>query len=123
MTDKIYEWLKGFPGLELLQRQQTDPVPGGCGLYLRGITGDNCSYDLLGGIHCRKTLRFRLSRYGDPLESPVFFILLGAWVEDSAPTFGLDQTVFLEKARCVRDTGQGLSLWEAELEITYWEDV
>ena len=57
------------------------------------------------------------------LESPVFFILLGAWVEDSAPTFGQDQTVSLEKARCVRDTGQGLSLWEAELEITYWEDV
>ena len=122
MSDIIYNWLKGFPGLELLQREQADPVPGGCGMHLRGVRVTGRSYDLLGGVRCRRTLSFRLRRFGERVESGVFFLLLGAWVEENAPILGLEQAVSLKDARCVEDTDLGLSLWEADLEITYTED-
>lgn len=121
MNDTILNWLRTFPGLELLQRQQVDAVPGGSGLFFRGVTVKEQKTDLLGGISCRKQLHFRLNRYGDPGESPVFFLLLGAWIQETAPTLGTQQSLTLENARCVRDTGTGLALWEADLYITYWE--
>lgn len=115
MNDKIYNWLKEFPGLELLQRQQVDAVPGGCGLFFRGSTVKDRRQNLLGQTQVQKTLHFRLNRYGQTQESAVFFLLLGAWVEQ-------DGTATLKNARCVRDEG-GLALWEADLEITRWEDL
>lgn len=122
MNDIIYNWLKAFPGLELLQRQQVDAVPGGCGLYYRGCKHLSHSRDLEGAFHCQKQLRFRICRYGQALESALFFTMLGAWVETSSPSLGLDAPASLENARCVRDEGS-LALWEADLEITYWEDL
>jgi hypothetical protein len=121
MNDIIFNWLKGFPGMAMLQRQQVEAVPGGCGLFFRGITVKERTSDLLGGVRCRKQLHFRLNRYGDPLESAVFFLLLANWVAESAPALGAEQTSTLENARCIRDTGGDLALWEADLEITYWE--
>lgn len=121
MNDTIFNWLRGFPGLELLQRQQVDAVNGGCGLFFRGVTVKDQKTDLLGGISCRKQLHYRLNRYGDPTDSPVFFLLLEAWVQETAPILGAEQTLALQNARCVRDTGTGLALWEADLYITYWE--
>ena len=122
MNDIIYNWLKGFPGLQLLQRQQVDAVPGGCGLFYRGARELERSRDLLGGMHRRKLLRFRIHRYGEPLESAVFFTMLASWVETSSPSLGFDAPAALKDARCVRDQG-GLALWEADLEITCWEDL
>jgi hypothetical protein len=121
MNDKIYNWLKEFPGLELLQRQQVDAVPGGCGLFFRGSTVKDRRQNLLGQTQVQKTLHFRLNRYGQTQESAVFFLLLGAWVEDEH-ALGESATAACKNARCVRDEG-GLALWEADLEITCWEDV
>lgn len=115
MNDIIYNWLKGFPGLELLQRQQVDAVPGGCGLFFRGVTASDSQPNLLGKTQSRKKYHFRLCRYGDRTESAVFFLMLGAWVEDNGQ---LDHTAELKNAHCVRDTDSGLTLWEADLEIT-----
>ena len=129
MNDIIYNWLKGFPGLELLQRQQVDAVPGGCGLFFRGVTASDSQPNLLGKTQSRKKYHFRLCRYGDRTESAVFFLLLGAWVEDNGQldhtaaltdtaSLGTDNTAALKNQRCVRDTDSGLTLWEADLEIT-----
>lgn len=122
MSDTIYNWLKTFPGLELLQREQVEEVPGGCGLHFCGVTVKDRSRDLLGNLRCRKQLRFRLRRFGERVESGVFFLLLGAWVEENTPILGICQTACLKDARCIRDEDLGLSLWEADLEITYTED-
>ena len=118
MNDQIYNWLKGFPGLELLQRQQVDAVPGGCGLFFRGVTVKDSRTNLLGQVQSLKTLNFRLCRYGDPQESPIFFLLLASWVETNPPK----GTAALKNSRSIRDNG-GLALWEADLEITFWEDL
>ena len=108
MNEQIYNWLKGFPGLELLQRQQVDAVPGGCGLFFRGATANH--RDLLG--QTQNTLHYRLCRYGDGEESAVFFLMLGAWLETNPQNW----TAACKNARCVRDIG-GLTLWEADLEV------
>lgn len=112
MSDIIYNWLKGYPGLELLQRQQVDAVPGGCGLFYRGAT--DSGRNLLG--QTKKTFHFRLNRYGQPEESAVFFLLLEAWVEANTQNLGSVQTAACKNARCVHDEG-GLALWEADLEV------
>ena len=122
MNDQIYNWLKGFPGLELLQRQQVDATPGGCGLFFRGVTVKDSRTNLLGQVQSLKTLNFRLCRYGDPQESPIFFLLLASWVQVNAPPLGTDPTAACENSRSTRDNG-GLALWEADLEITFWEDL
>lgn len=116
MSDKIYNWLKEFPGLEMLQRQQVDAVPEGCGLFFRGVTVTDRSHDLLGTPRGKKTYAFRLYRYGDPVDSPVFFLLLGTWAQANEDGFA----AALKNARCIRDNG-GLALWEADLDITCWE--
>ena len=149
MNDKILNWLREFPGLELLQHQQVEAVDGGCGLYFRGVTGKDSQPNLLGQTKKQKTAHFRLCRYGQRVESAVFFLLLGSWVEIQGQTLGADAaaaqngttplvsdataaqngttplvsdvTAALKNARSVRDTGSGLTLWEADLEITYWE--
>ena len=136
MTDLIYSWLRGYPGLELLQRQQVDAVPGGAGLFFRGVTVKERSHDLLGSLRCRKTLSFRLCRYDIPVENLIFFLMLTAWVETNGSALGQeataalkstgsvisDATAALKNTRCVRDNGQGLTLWEGDLEITYTEE-
>ena len=118
MIDNIYNRLKGYPGLELMQRQTVDATPGGSGLFFRGVTEKTRRTDLLGGVECLKTYHFRLARYDDQSDSGVFFLLLGAWIERGAPD---EWQVSLENAHCSR-TSPGLSLWEADLEITLWED-
>ena len=120
MSDIIFNWLRGFPGLELLQRQQVEALPGGSGLYYRGCKVLSSSRDLVGNLRCRKLQRFRICRYGQGLENALFFTMLSAWVETNAPALGFDQTASLENAHCVRDDG-ALALWEADLELTYWE--
>ena len=122
MNDKIYNWLKGFPGLEMLQRQQVDGVPGGCGLFFRGVTLSEKSHDLLGNPRCLKTFAYRLCRYGEPVESALFFLLLGQWAETNQQSLGSTATAALENARCVSDEG-GLALWEADLRITCREEL
>lgn len=121
MYEEFYNWLKGYPGLELLQKQQVDTVPGGCGLFYRGLTIGDRSTNMLGDIFCQKTQSFRLVRYGQPEESAVFFLMLGSWVA-GANAFADDHTVELENARCVRDHG-GLVLWEADLHVRYREEL
>ena len=118
MNNNIYNRLKAYPGLELLQKQQVDAVPGGCGLFFRGVTEKTRRYDLLGGIQCLKRYAFRLCRYGDGGDNPVFFLMLAAWIERGAPA---EWSVSLENARCVRED-QGLSLWEADLLVSCWEE-
>ena len=116
MNDITYNWLKGFPGLELLQRQQADETSGGCGLFFRGITEKSRKHDLLGSPQSRKTWHFRLCRYGQRVESAVLFLMLGTWVELNPPASGI--TASIKNARCTRDEDTGLALWEAELEVT-----
>ena len=118
MNDMIYNWLKDYPGLELLQWQQVDAVPGGCGLFFRGVTVEEDNRDLLGSVLYKKTLHFRLFRYGQPEESAVFFLMMETWLETEPP---MGTVAALKNTRCIRDVGQGLALWEAELDITYWE--
>ena len=122
MNEQIYNWLKSFPGLELLQWQQVDAVAGGCGLFFRGMTVKDTRRSLLGQTQHQKTFHFRINRYGEPAESALFFLMLGQWAETNAPCLGSDQTAACKNARCVRDDG-GLALWEADLEITYWEEL
>lgn len=115
MNDMIYNWLKGFPGLELLQKEQADEVSGGCGLFFRGVTATDRKHDLLGSPQSRKTWHFRLQRFGERAESAVFFLLLGAWAEENPPASG---RAYLKNARCTRDEDLGLALWQADLEVT-----
>lgn len=122
MIDTIFNWLKTYPGLSLMQRDRVDEALGGSGLFFRGVTVVDRKWDLLGNLKSRKRLSFRIRRYGEPADSAVFFMMLGAWVEETAPTLGLDQTVSLQNAHCVRDSDLGLALWEADLEITYTEE-
>ena len=122
MIDTIFNWLKNYPGLAYLQRDRIDEAVGGSGLFFRGVTVADRKWDLLGCLRCRKGLSFRIRRYGDPADSAVFFLMLGAWVEETAPILGENQTVSLENAHCVRDSDLGLALWEADLKITYTED-
>ena len=112
MNEQIYNWLREFPGLQLLQWQQVDAVPGGCGLFFRGATANH--RDLLG--QTQNTLRYRLCRYGEREESAVFFLLLGAWLETNTQNLGSIQTAACKNAHCVRDNGT-LALWEADLEV------
>lgn len=118
MIDNIHNRLKGYPGLELMQRQTVEATPGGSGLFFRGVTEKSRRVDLLGGVQSQKLYRFRLARYDDQNDSGVFFLMLGAWIERGAPK---EWHVTLENAHCSR-TSPGLSLWEADLEVTCWED-
>ena len=122
MIDMIYNWLKTYPGLFYIQRERVDEAISGSGLFFRGMSVVDRKWDLLGNPRCRKKLSFRLRHYDEPAQNPVFFMMLGAWMEETAPTFGLDQTVILKDAHCVRDSDLGLSLWEADLEIIYTEE-
>ena len=122
MINTIYKRLKTYPGLELLQTQQVDAVPGGSGLFFRGVTEKARRYDLLGGIQCQNRYLLRLSRYDDGGDSPIFFLLLGAWIQANQQSLGASTTAALENARCVRASEQGIPLWEADLEVTCWEE-
>ena len=122
MIDIIFTWLKTYPGLGYLQRDQVDEAIGGSGLFFRGMTVVDRKFDLLGASRCRKKLSFRIRYFDEPAACAVFFLMLGAWVEDTAPILGMDQSVCLRDARCVRDENLGLALWEADLEIIYTEE-
>ena len=163
MNDIIFNWLKGYPGMELLQWQQVEAVDGGCGLFFRGSTVREAQKDLLGRAKIRKTLHFRICRYGSSGDNLVFFTMLGPWVElqgaslgadaaaaqngtaclgfdaaaaqngtacldfdaaaaqNGTDSLGSDATAALKNERCVRDTGTGLTLWQADLEVSVWE--
>ena len=123
MNDIIFNWLRGYPGMELLQRQQVDAVPGGCGLFFRGVTAQDGQRNLLGQTQKRKTLHFRLNRYGDRVDSPAFFMMLEVWLQTNIHSLGPDYAATLKNSRCVRDNDSGLCLWEAELEIICREEV
>ena len=122
MIDIIYKWLKGYSGLTYIQRDRVDERRSGSGLFFRGVTLVSQKPDLLGNLRRRKKLSFRIRRYAEPTDCAVFFLMLGQWVEETAPTLGMDQVVCLSGAHLVRDSDLGLALWEADLDITYTEE-
>ena len=122
MIDMIYNWLRGYPGLNYIQRDRVDEKNSGSGLFFRGVTLVGHKADLMGNLRCRKRLSFRIRRFTEPADGALFFLMLGQWAEETAPTLGMDQVVSLHSAHMVRDQELGLSLWEADLDITYTEE-
>lgn len=121
MIEEIYNWLRMHPGLVDLRLDRVEPD--GCGLFYRGETVLERHRDLLGGVCERKRVIFRIRRYGERDTSAVFFEDLAWWVTRPPHVLGGDQTVCLRDAHCVKDDDLGLALWEADLEITFLEDI
>ena len=118
----IHNWLKNYDGLRDLRVGRVEDNLGGSGMFYRGETLLERHRDLMGKELCRKRMTFRIIRREEPAKAAEFFWQLGQWLRSSAPPLGLDQTVCLRDAHCVRDDGLGLALWEADLEITFTEE-
>ena len=118
MTQEIFHWLAGIPGLENLEAEQLGSFPGCAGLFTRGQQLLWERADILGSRLRRRKLSFLLAVVAasgsvNPLEN------LEERALGSAPTLGEAQTVAMEKARLIRDSGNGLARFQTEITFTF----
>jgi len=116
MTNTVFNWLKGIPGLEELQQEALAAAPGSSGLFCQGLKELSRTRDILGGIRIRQSLTFTLCLHSTSREVPDFFLQLST---AGAPLLGTDQTVTVTRGRLTRDGGTGICRFEATIIFTF----
>lgn len=117
MIEQILTWLRllGFPNVEA---EHLGPREGDMGLFCRGREVLWERQDILGDTLCRQKVVFLVdvrSRETDVLE---LGLLLEPMIQKTAPVFGEDQKILLEKGRTVKDNG-GIPVKEFQMTVEY----
>lgn len=115
--DAVCQWLKSWPAWEPEARlyiNQTDMIPGNCGLFPGGQEEIGRKEDVLGNVHIRYRCRFTLYRVtgrdGDSMADALWAQQLQAWVREQqrlglTPVFGdvpREESIRAEKGRLVK---------------------
>lgn len=116
MTNTVFIWLKGIPGLETLQQEALAAAPGSSGLFCQGRRELSRTQDILGGLRIRQSLTFQLCLHSVSRQVPDFLLQLDT---AGAPVLGTDQTVTVTRGRLVRDGGTGICRYEAAITFTF----
>ena len=116
MTATVYNWLKGISGLERLELEKLDAVPGASGLFCRGRKALSRAEDILGGVRIRQSLAFQLCLHSTSREVPDFFLKLDT---KNAPILGENQTVTVTEGKLTKDDGTGICRYEAVITFTF----
>ena len=116
MTNTVYHWLKGIPGLENLRQEALDAVPGAAGLFCKGRKELSRTQDILGAVRIRQKLTFALCLHSTSREIPNFFLNLDT---GNAPILGEDQTVTVTEGALSKDDGTGICRFEATITFTF----
>ena len=116
MTNTVYHWLKGIPGLENLRQEALDAAPGAAGLFCKGSKILSQTEDILGAVKCRQRLTFQLCLHSTSREIPDFFLQLDT---KNAPILGEDQTVTVTEGKLSKDDGSGICRYGAVITFTF----
>ena len=116
MTNTVFAWLKGIPGLENLRQEALDAAPGSAGLFCKGSKILSRTEDILGAVKCRQRLTFQLCLHSASREIPDFFLKLST---KNAPILGEDQTVTVTEGKLSKDDGTGICRYEAVITFTF----
>lgn len=116
MTNTVFTWLKGLPGLESLRMEALEAAPGASGLFCKGRKELSRTGDILGGIRIRQSLTFTLCLHSVSREVPDFFLKLDT---QNAPILGQDQTVTVTQGHLAKDDGSGICRYEAAITFTF----
>ena len=116
MQNTVYHWLKGLPGLEALQPETLDAVPGASGLFCKGRQILSRTEDILGNARVRQSLTFQLCLHSTARDVPEFFLALDT---KNAPLLGDDQTVTATGGKLTKDDGSGICRYETIITFTF----
>ena len=117
MIENILAWLRllGFPNVEA---EHLGPCEGDAGLFCRGREVLEEHRDILGRRICRQKAVFTVALRTK--DSGILDMILGLEqkIVQTAPLFGLDQKIYLEKGRTAKDSG-GIPVREFQLTVEY----
>ena len=116
MTNTVFNWLRGLPGLEDLQQEALSAAPGSSGLFCQGRRELSRTQDILGTTRIRQSLSFRLRLHSISRQVPDFLLQPDT---TGAPVLGEDQTVTVTGGRLIRDSGTGICRYEAAITFTF----
>ena len=116
MTNTVFAWLKGIPGLEHLKLETLDAAPGAAGLFCKGRQILSRTEDILGNARVRQSLTFQLCLHSTARDVPEFFLALDT---KNAPILGEDQTVTVTEGKLSKDDGTGICRYEAVITFTF----
>ena len=116
MTNTVFTWLKGLPGLERLQREALEAAQGAAGLFCQGRRELSRREDILGCSRVRQSLALKLCLHSTSRDVPEFLLRLDT---SGAPILGQDQTVTVTQGKLTRDDGSGLCRYEAIITFTF----
>ncbi len=119
MIQQILSWLGGFPVFSGLTAEYLGPGAGAAGLFCQGREVLWERKDILGRGHTRQKLVFTLAARGPDEAFLAALLDLEPQLETTAPKFGEDQKVLLERGRTVKNDGRGLLRMEARLTVEY----
>lgn len=112
MQEKILAWLRTVPGLEGLQEEFLEDLPGSAGLFFRGEQTVSATADILGREFRRLRLRWVLVvNRGKAVQIPT----------EGAPVLGALQTVRLEDGHLGHLDEAQIPRWETELTVEFTE--
>ena len=115
MTNTVFSWLRGLPGLETLQQETLAAASGSSGLFCQGLKELSRTQDILGNIRIRRSLAFTLCLHSTSRQVPDFLLQLDT---AGAPLLGENQTVTVTRGRLTRDNG-GICRYEAAITFTF----
>ena len=118
MNEQILDWLRalGFPKVE---PEYLGPFEGAMGLFCRGREVIREQRDILGRRVCRQKAVFLVAvRTGD-FTALDQILQLEPLLLQTAPVFGLDQRIRLEKGRTVKHNGSAIPVLECQLTVEY----
>ena len=118
MIEQILSWLRrfGFPGI---QPEYLGPREGDMGLFCRGREVTGQWEDILGRRVCRQKLVLLVAVRTQAPEALDVALDLEPMLMQTAPCFGEDQKILLEKGRTVKDNGSGIPVREFQLTVEY----
>ena len=117
MIENILSWLR-LLGFSNVEAEHLGPCEGDMGLFCRGREVIREHRNILGARVCRQKAVFLVSlrtREKEPLD---LAMMLEPILLQTAPTFGQDQKILLEKGRTVKDNG-GIPVKEFQLTVEY----
>lgn len=118
MIETILLWMAGL-GFYGVEPEHLGTSEGSVGLFCRGREVIRRWQDIMGNRLCRQKVVFLVamrSRSPEPLE---LALALEEQLQQTAPYFGEDQRILLEKGRTVKDNGSGFPVREFQLTVEY----
>ena len=118
MIEQILAWLRGM-GFSGVKAEYLGPKEGAMGLFCRGSEVLWKRQDILGDTLCRQRVVFLVDIRSRETEALDLGLLLAPYLQQTAPVFGEDQKILLEKGRTVKDNGSGIPIREFQLTVEY----